>query len=145
MPPRKRAYIRKDEKIAAALACMMPAGQRDALRAARVPAKAVLKLFEWDHIVLHTHKGSDLWWNLDPKAVVLHKEKSRRDTSIVAKVDRIIAKRAQHEERRKRVLKPRPGAVTTKQIFSLRWPKNIPLRWPTRKIPSRPFRRALLK
>src|SRR5258708_446450 len=144
MPPRKRAYIPKDEKIAAALAPLLPLHEQRSLRRAKGPASTVIKLFHFDHIVLHAHGGSDKWWNLDPMQVAPHKEKSRRDTSIVAKVDRIIAKRAQHEERRKRVLKPRPGAVTTKEIFAMA-KSAFRNPWPTRKIPSRPFRRALLK
>jgi hypothetical protein len=68
---------------------LLPQEVRDDLRARRVDAAEVLALFEWDHIVLHAHDGSDLWWNLDPKLVAAHREKSRKDTAIVAKVKRI--------------------------------------------------------
>lgn len=42
-----------------------------------------------DHLDLYFFGGSDRWWNLDPKLRVVHREKSRRDTSIAAKAVRI--------------------------------------------------------
>src|ERR1700730_3303621 len=84
--PRKRSYIPFPERLAAALACLLPAEQRDDLRARKVPAEEVLALFNFDHIVLHAFDGEDRWSNLDPKLVAPHREKSRHDTAIVAKV-----------------------------------------------------------
>ncbi len=52
-------------------------------------AKAIRALFEMDHVVLHAHGGPDTWENLDPKLKAPHREKSRRDTSIVAKTKRL--------------------------------------------------------
>lgn len=52
-------------------------------------ARAVIRLFQFDHIILHALDGSDQWWNLDPKLASAHKEKSKADTGIVAKVRRI--------------------------------------------------------
>src|SRR5580692_9839748 len=86
---RKRKAIRKDEYLAAALACLLPQNRRDALRAAKVPAKEVIRLFSPDHIWLYSLGGPDLWWNLDPKLRPAHAEKSRGDTTIAAKVKRL--------------------------------------------------------
>lgn len=77
------------QRLAAALACLLPPMRRDELRRLHAKAEDVLSLFEFDHVVLHAHDGSDEWWNLDPKHVAAHREKSRRDTSIVAKVKRL--------------------------------------------------------
>src|SRR5258706_15812430 len=89
MASRKRKAIKSKAKLAAALACLLPPMRRDELRRLHAKTEDVLSLFEFDHVVLHAHDGSDEWWNLDPKYVAAHREKSRRDTSIVAKVKRL--------------------------------------------------------
>jgi hypothetical protein len=89
---RHRKAIRKDEYLAAALACLLTQDQRDVLRAAKVTANEVIRLFSPDHIWLHSLGGPDLWWNLDPKLRPVHAEKSRTDTSIAAKVKRLQTK-----------------------------------------------------
>lgn len=89
---RRRAYISFPEKLAATLACLLTQEHRDDLRSRKVPASEVLSLFHFDHVVLHAFEGSDLWWNLDPKLVEPHREKSKRDTSIVAKAKRLDKK-----------------------------------------------------
>jgi hypothetical protein len=122
---RKRAYIPYPERLAAALAMLLPADQRDALRAARAPAKAVEKLFHLDHGALHALGGSNKWHNLTPMQVKPHQEKSRGDTKIVAKIDRIIAREQEHKDAMRRVLRPSPKRT-----------------WPKRKIQSRGFRRS---
>lgn len=121
---RKRAYVPLPEKLAATLACLLPQEQRDDLRSRKVPASEVLSLFHFDHIVLHAFEGSDLWWNLDPKLVAPHQEKSKRDTAIVAKAKRIDKKWTEFTSS---VLSPKS---TTKSSH----------RWPTRKLQSRGFR-----
>lgn len=130
---RKRAYIPLPERLAAALAMLLPADLRDVMREDRLPAKAVLQLFQFDHGVLHAHGGADKWWNLTPMTFAKHREKSRRDTSIVAKVDRIIAREKKHKEARNILL-----------LHEIRTPIELvrPKRaWPKRKIVSSPFRR----
>lgn len=91
---RKRKAIRKDDYLAAALACLLPQEQRDSLRAAKVPAQAVIRLFSPDHIGLHCFeaKDRDRWHNLTPCLRPAHKDKSRRDTAIAAKVKRLRRK-----------------------------------------------------
>jgi hypothetical protein len=71
---------------------LLPQAQRDDLRARKVDALEVLRLFEWDHVILHAHGGSDFWHNIDPKLIAVHHEKSRRDTAIVAKGKRLDAR-----------------------------------------------------
>lgn len=89
---RPRKYITLPDRLAAALACLLPQDERARLRAEQVPAKVVIALFHFDHLHLHTFGGSDKWFNLDPKLVAVHREKSRRDTSIAAKAVRIDEK-----------------------------------------------------
>lgn len=100
---RKRGHVNLTTKLAAALACLLPQETRDRLRQHRVPPGAVISYFQWDHIVLHAppFNGSDDWFNLDPKLILVHKEKSANDTRIVAKTKRLSA---DHQETRKRIL-----------------------------------------
>src|SRR5580704_10187751 len=122
-PRRKRArkYINLREKLAAALSMLLPQEQRDELRAAKAPAKTVIGLFDQDHAILHAFDGADRWFNLTPMLRAPHREKSRRDTSIVAKSVRI---RADHEEFRRRVL----AVEKQPRDRSSRWPRGPKLR-----------------
>ena len=88
----KRRALRLSDQLAAALACLLPKELREELRQRQAPTQEVRALFEMDHIVLHAQGGSDEWWNLDPKLKAVHREKSRRDTGIVAKGKRIERK-----------------------------------------------------
>jgi hypothetical protein len=128
-PRRKRArkYISLRERLAAALSLLLPQEQRDDLRARQVPAKTVIALFEPDHNVLHALGGKDRWWNLTPLLKAPHREKSRRDTSIVAKVRRL--KPEQKEFLRRVLAKP----CGKKRERTGNWPKG-------RKLGHRPLR-----
>lgn len=123
-PRRKRArkYISLRERLAAALSMLLPQEQRDELRASKAPAKTVIALFHTDHNILHALGGADRWWNLTPMLRQPHKEKSRRDTSIVAKVRRVSK---EHQEFRRNLLKSKRRKRKSKH-----------------KIPSRPFPKA---
>jgi hypothetical protein len=105
---RKRGHIRLADKLASVLAEKLPQEVRDDLRARRVPAEQILRMFTPDHDpVLHCHGGSDLWWNLTMRlrdGEVLAKNK--RDTSIAAKVKRITP---EQEALRRALLKPSTG------------------------------------
>lgn len=116
----ERAYIPFPERLAATLACLLPQEQRDQMRRARVEAQAVISLFHFDHIELHAIGGSDLWWNLDPKEVAPHREKSRGDTSIVAKSKRIRRKQAEHQAvmAGEPIIRPRRKAKIAARPFS---------------------------
>lgn len=124
---RKRAHIPYPERLAAALACLLPAAQRDELRRRRVPAKDVIALFHDDHIVLHAFGGADEWWNIDPKLVATHREKSRGDTAIVAKAVRVRDREAIHQARRN-------PDVAAEHLSRVTLEKN---RKPGRRIPAR--------
>ena len=90
MSKRPRKYIPLPERLASALSMLLPQEQRDDLRARKVPAKAVIRLFTPDHIILHAHGGPGKWWNI---TMALRgpnlKAKDNSDTSIAAKVARI--------------------------------------------------------
>ena len=124
---RPRKYVAIREKWAAALSMLLPQGLRDELRAKQVPAKTVISMFDQDHVVLHAFDGPDRWWNFTPMLRAAHREKSRRDTSIVAKSDRL---KAEHEDFRRRVLAP----VKRPRRNNSQWPKG-------RKLQSRGFER----
>ena len=114
----KRKYIPLRERYAAALACLLPQEDRDFFRRTHSPAASVIARFEIDHITLFAFGGRDKWWNLDPKLKPAHREKSRRDTSIVAK-----AKRIDH----------RWKAFTAAMAQGHKPPQRIS-RWPKRKM-----------
>lgn len=120
---RARAHIPYPERLAAALSMLLPQEDRDALRELRVGAADVIALFDFDHVVLHALGGTDEWHNLTPMLRAPHREKSRRDTSIVAKTRRVC--RA-HEEFRARMLKADKGKSEA--------PRS---KWPKRKLQSR--------
>ena len=128
MSRRKRKYIPLSEKLASALADRLPQQQRDALRAAKVPAQQVIRLFTPDHNILHTHGGSDRWFNLTMRLRGPElKAKDNRDTSIAAKVVRV---NEAHDDFRRRVLAP----VKKPKRQSSTWPQG-------RKLQSRGFER----
>ena len=120
MTSRKRKHIPLAEQLAAALACLLPQEQRDELRARRVPARQVIRLFSPDHLILHAWDGPDRWWNIDPKLREVHKTKSAKDTSRAFKAKRIDDK-----------WKDFVGTAL----------KPIPRKEPRRKWPSRPMGR----
>jgi hypothetical protein len=116
--PRRREYIPYEQRLAAALACLLPAELRDRLRRDRIPASEVIKLFTYDHIALHALNGSDLWHNLDPRQRGPDLDrKDAIDTGIAARVKRLAA---QHDDFRRRVLAVRK----VKRKVTSRWPKR---------------------
>ena len=125
----KRHHISLKSKLAAALACLLPRVERDYYREHNAPADEILKLFEFDHIVLFAHAGSDSWWNIDPKLKAQHREKSRRDTAIVAKVKRLSAR-----QRNLMWLKER---LPPEMTLEMEAPKKRKYKWPSRKIQTR--------
>jgi hypothetical protein len=115
---RPRKYVAIRENWAAALSMLLPQEARDELRARKAPAKEVIALFTPDHNILHALGGADRWWNLTPmlRGPAL-KAKDNRDTSIVAKSDRL---KAEHEDFRRRVLAP----VKRPRRRDSAWPKG---------------------
>jgi hypothetical protein len=115
MSRRKRKAIPLSERLASALACLLPQAQRDELRAAKVPAQQVIRLFSPDHIVLHCMDGEDRWFNLTPRLRAEHAEKSRRDTAIAAKVKRLQAKSLQW---------PNGGVLALAEVIDRQMPRQ---------------------
>lgn len=138
--PRKRAHVSLKTKLAAALTCLLPQEQRDEMRYDKRSADDILRLFEWDHVVLWALNGSNHWSNLDPKLKDSHREKSRKDTAIVAKVKRIQRKHGIDTVNRievvlppgwlKRDIAPAAKSIRKRRIPSRPFPKvKRPLRW----------------
>lgn len=87
---RKRSHIPLSELLASALADKLTRAERDQLRAQRVPAARIIKLFTPDHIKLHCWGGSDKWHNLDMRRRGPElKAKDAADTTRAAKAIRI--------------------------------------------------------
>jgi hypothetical protein len=127
----KRPYVPLPERLAATLACLLPQEQRDDLRRRKVKAKAVLALFHFDHIVFHAHDGPASWWNLDPKLVAAHREKTAKiDVPAIAKGKRIT--RA-NEEFAHRLLAKSEGPHFRSSTDKL----TAKRKWPSRKIANR--------
>lgn len=59
----------------------------------------VISLGRVDHGILHAVEPIDDHWNLTPRPLKEHAEKSRRDTGIVAKVKRIELDHQEHKAR----------------------------------------------
>jgi hypothetical protein len=93
-----RAYIPFPARLAATLACLMRQEERDRLRRDKAPAATVIGRFAFDHLDFHALGGSDSWWNLDPKLIPVHQEKTAKiDIPAIAKVKRLRKKEAAHQ------------------------------------------------
>jgi len=121
MARRRREYIPCEQRLAAALAWLLPAKDRDLARREHWRAQDVIRMFSFDHLGLHAlgpQLGSDRWWNLDPKQHGPDLDrKDAIDTGIAARVKRLAA---QHEDFRRRVLAIRK----VKRKVRSRWPKR---------------------
>ena len=85
----RRAHISLETKLAAALLTL---GDVPYEHAKQMSARQIISLYQWDHYpVLKAHDGPDEPWNLVPRLIRPHREKSRRDTSVAAKVKRLAA------------------------------------------------------
>jgi hypothetical protein len=125
---RARKHITLREQLAAALAMLLRQDERNELRAAQVPAKKLIGLFEFHHDIFHALGGADRWFNLTPMLRAAHRARSGPDASTIAKVKRLAR---EHEEFRRKVLARSPG---DKRQPSGRWPQG-------RKLQSRGFQR----
>jgi len=114
----KRAHISLKTKLASALLAL---GHVPYEQAKLMTAHQVISLYQFDHNALHALGGPDTFWNLTPMLRAPHREKSRRDTAIVAKVRRLSA---DQEDFRRRMLKPDKKPVTRNG----RWPRGRKLR-----------------
>lgn len=93
--PKRRRTPSKDERIAACL-LMLRRGDGsflipEPLRSSGT-ADAICKFVDWDHGHLHALGGDTKPQNITPRRREDHKEKSRKDTGIVAKSKRLAKK-----------------------------------------------------
>mgnify|MGYP001596131007 CR=1 FL=1 len=83
----KRAHITLKTKLAAAICQLFAIPHNDAKAMSEAQ---ILSLVAWDHYpILHAHGGPDVHWNLMARLILSHREKSKTDTTTVAKVRRI--------------------------------------------------------
>ncbi|MBC6444593.1 MAG: hypothetical protein GDA50_04065 [Alphaproteobacteria bacterium GM202ARS2] len=110
----QRDYIPYPERLAAALAELLPEDVRNDLRARQVPAKDVIALFEADHNVAVKLGGPGKWWNLTYMRPKFHKVKSRHDRRMIAQAGRYErlhltgTKRTEAQQRTYRPIASRP-------------------------------------
>lgn len=83
---RRRKHISTATKLAAALLALGHVKYEDAKR---MTQDEIISMYQFDHGILHAIDPINDFWNLTPMLVKDHREKSRRDTSIVAKVKRL--------------------------------------------------------
>jgi len=113
----KRKHISLKTKVASALLALNHIPYEDSKL---MSADEICACYEFDHGVLHALGGEDAPWNLTPRLKAPHREKSKKDTAIVAKARRIDKKwgdfmRAMGEGKK---------------------PVRRPSKWPKRKFPS---------
>ena len=123
----KREHISLKTKLASALLMLGYVPYSDAKQ---MTADQVISLFHWDHNILHGIEVNNEFWNLTPKLIREHREKSKRDTAIVAKSKRLVRKEAVHAAN----MSTDSGGDFDRAIESLARVARY-----RRKIPSRPF------
>lgn len=112
----RRDHISVTTKLASALLAL---GDIPYEHAKMMTAKQIISLYHFDHGILHAIKPINEPWNLTPRLIAPHREKSRKDTSTVAKV--VNRLEPQHEEFRRKVLakpcghkRPRSGKIKSR-------------------------------
>lgn len=117
----RRRKIGTKTKLAAALLMLGHIPYEDAKL---MTADQIISLFHFDHGILHAFEPINEPWNLTPRLIKAHREKSRRDTSIVAKAKRIDQ-----------------WAALAPLIQKQKKATKQPSKWPKRKMQSRGFSR----
>lgn len=84
--PNKRKTISLRTKLAATL---LKLGDVPYEHAKLMSEDQIISLYHFDHNILHAIEVNDLFWNLAPMLIKPHRDKSRGDTSRVAKTVRI--------------------------------------------------------
>lgn len=129
----KRAHISDRTKLAATLLQMLrpnDAGQLVPVipheHARLMTADQIISLFHFDHYPLcKADGGPDEPWNLEPRPIREHREKTAKvDVPQMAKTRRVVKS---HEDFRRRLLAKDAGEPREKS------------RWPKRPLRSRPF------
>jgi hypothetical protein len=94
---RKRKHISTATKLATALLALGDIPYEDAKS---MTTRQIITFYSFDHYpILHAHGGPDEPWNLRPMLRAEHREKSRSDTSTVAKVKRLASQEASSRAR----------------------------------------------
>jgi hypothetical protein len=89
---RARAHISTETKLAAALLALGLVPYADAKAMGETN---FLSLFAWDHNILHSHDGTDEFWNLTPLNIIDHRKKTAEiDIPRAAKAKRLAKARA---------------------------------------------------
>jgi hypothetical protein len=89
---RRRKYILVDERLAAALAMLLPGLMREQMERERTRAKVIVGMFDFHHVVPHSLGGRDRWYNLTPMLRSEHRAETKQTVKTVAKVRRIVGK-----------------------------------------------------
>ena len=120
----KRKHLSLRTKLASALLALGDVPYKDAKQ---LSEDQVLSLYQWDHGQLAALDGPDVFWNLTPRLIAPHREKSRKDTSIVAKVRRVesrwqdfTAKMAQPDKGQSEPHRGKPKRPWPKRKFPVR-------------------------
>ncbi len=79
----KRAHISLKTKLASAICALLKIPHD---HAKLMTEDQVLSLAHWHHNILHAHGGPDTHWNIEPKAILAHRDHT-------SKVDRPAADR----------------------------------------------------
>lgn len=112
---RPRAYVSFKTKLAAAIASMFLTHDE----AKALSEDQVLSLVAWDHDPIpHTHDGPDVHFNLVPRLIPGHREKTAKiDVPMIAKTRRLSK---EHEDFQRRLLKPRAERPVKKSRWGSR-------------------------
>lgn len=110
-----RKYITLRTKLAAAIATMYLTHDE----AKALSEDQVLSLVVWDHDPIpHAHDGEDVHYNLVPRLIPGHREKTaKQDIPQIAKTARI---KKEHEEFQRRLLTPRAERPVKKSRWGSR-------------------------
>ena len=124
----KRAHIPYPQQLAAALREL---GGIPYDHAKLMSAEQVISLFQRDHGILHATDPINEHWNITWRLRAEHREKSKRDTAIVAKSKRIVSKRNVH-------LAALAANATIDEVVA-DVSRRMKQTWASRKLQSRPF------
>ena len=131
----KRAHIPYPQQLAAALREL---GGIPYEHAKLMSAEQVISLFHRDHGILHATNPINEHWNITWTLIRPHREKSKRDTAIVAKSKRIRRKQDDHWKNMSFT-----QSTAEEPSGSIRYKRRIPSRpFPKIKRPIRSNKRA---
>jgi hypothetical protein len=129
----KRQRINLTTKLAAALLALRDENGTpliDYERSKKMAAAEIVAFFQFDHYpISHAIKPIDEAWNLRPMLLRPHREKSRKDAGVIAKVKRLKAAADLHAARR--IASP----IVANELAKL----EKKHKWPRQRIANRPW------